>query len=444
MKDKAELLDYTDSFVQRIPRYAIKGLGEDRWHTRKTALNDEVLISHLNGELAVAGLGKWYPGHALLDIDSREIGYVKELRESLGMDEYNSMLCTSESKDSYHLLFRPVYNRQPPTLKLLNDIIQPFAVERGIEAYPRAQKPVRLPFGKVQSILDEGKEHLTAWEEKLYWFQKLDEYDLGTVPYSQRLLALEYPDSRGRLPVYREGAEYFKHGLQMQGERDRATFAVMYFLWRMNTPMSVAKETTWTWLKTMNNGVSETWNCGQYNVCKQHIQDCAIRIWGYEFTHDYPDECHNNHAGWIAKEDIKRIFHTVGGSVVKARFLYHLLKHMNPRQNQRAVPIHTDLLLKWSSSRAYLNRIKEFTEMGILQRGGWYIVGEQSKTVALDWKYSPPTDAVLIDGRSPDHLESTVTACFEPEEYRGLLRDTGINRHSQISLTKEAFEGYST
>ena len=441
MKDKAELLDYTDSFVQRIPRYAIKGLGEDRWHTRDTALSDEVILDHLNGVKAVASLGKWYPSHALLDIDSRDMGYVTELRDSLGMDEDNSMLCTSESEDSYHLLFRPTYNLKPPTIRLLTSILEPFAVRNGVEAYPRANKPARLPFGKVQAILDEGKEHLTAWEERLFWFNKLDEYDLGEVPFSQSLLALEYPDSRGGLPKYDEGREYFMHGLNVPGERNYATFAVLYFLWRKNTTIESAKEIAWTWLKTKHNGKSKTWNARHYNICKKDIESASRTIWSYT---DFPDECHNRYAGWIAKKDIERIFRTVNGSVVKAKFLFHLVKHLSPRQHRGLTPIHTGLLIKWSSARYYLDRIKDFSEMGILKRGGSYIVGYQAKELALKWPYSPPHDAVLVDDRAPDHLESTVKACFDAEEYRALLKAASVNRPSQISLTKQAFEGYST
>ena len=131
-----------------------------------------------------------------------------------------------------------------------------------------------------------------------YWFHKLDEYDLGSVPFSQSHLALEYPDSRGRLPVFQEGREYLEGGLQVSGERNRATFAVLYYFWRKNVPIEVAKELAWAWLKKKHNGVSKTWNRKQYSECKKDIREAARTIWS---SYDYPDECHNHYSGWVSK-----------------------------------------------------------------------------------------------------------------------------------------------
>jgi len=49
----------------------------------------------------------------------------------------------------------------------------------------------RLPFGPLQRILSEGAEWVSDWGQKLYWFNKLDEYDISRVPKIQDEIELE-------------------------------------------------------------------------------------------------------------------------------------------------------------------------------------------------------------------------------------------------------------
>ena len=49
----------------------------------------------------------------------------------------------------------------------------------------------RLPFGPLQRILNEGAEWVSDWGQKLYWFNKLDEYDISRVSKVQDEIELE-------------------------------------------------------------------------------------------------------------------------------------------------------------------------------------------------------------------------------------------------------------
>ena len=285
-----KLKDYASEFVQRMPKYALKRPGGKRWTTIDSSLvplSDYRLRGHLSGKDAVGCIGRWYPGHAVFDIDNRDINFVYEVQDKLKLNDHNSLLCSSESKDSYHLIVRPVYRKKPPTLQLLNDIMNPFAKSQGIEAYPTAKKACRLPFGPSQMILNEGGEWLDKWQKKLYWYEKLDEYDISNVPYSTPDLDLQYPQSKGKISSYQQGKEYYEHGLQGPSTRSQGEFNVLYYLYRKNVPMSTAIETVWEWINKKHNGYSKEIISSPQGVKKQ-IERQAKRIystcWKNKFT----------------------------------------------------------------------------------------------------------------------------------------------------------------
>ena len=101
-----ELRDYIDTFIQRLPRYGVKG--KKGWYSLNKPLTDKAIKAHLDKKRIIGVLAKWYPEFAIIDIDDRPIEFVDELRAELGLDKANSMLMSSESPNSYHLLFRQV------------------------------------------------------------------------------------------------------------------------------------------------------------------------------------------------------------------------------------------------------------------------------------------------------------------------------------------------
>jgi len=160
------LKDYTDIFIQRLPRYIIKNHG--KWKTKKQPLHDNLILAHLTGQLTIGTLPTWYPEYAIIDIDDRNYNDVESIRHDLCLNENNSFLCASESPNSYHIIFNPIYRGKPASLNLLNTIIKPYAKSRGVELYPTPGECVRLPFGKFQHIYDSDYAHLDDWTDKLY------------------------------------------------------------------------------------------------------------------------------------------------------------------------------------------------------------------------------------------------------------------------------------
>lgn len=442
MKDERELNLYTNTFIQRQPRYAVKQIGKRGWNTKKKPLPDRPVRAHLNGQYYVGVLGKWYPTFAIIDIDDRDKEVAEEIREALSLDTETSMLLSSESLNSYHLLFRPSYNSKPPTIRLLNEVLKPFAIENNIEIYPQANRPIRLPFGYGQKPLDFEYINLKDWRELLYWFNKLDYFDLKGMPYHQLQLDIDKNiGSGGNLSTYKEGQYLYQNGLQVASSRNEGQFKVLYWLWRSNIPQTTAIEMTYQWIKTKHNGKSKD-ILSNPRAVKGEIERQAKRIYGtYEYKHIYPDETHNHHKGFITKADIQDIVMLTGASLPAAKFLFNLVKYCYPRRFRTFINLHSKEHLEAWSQRGYLKHLEGLEKLGILQRYDTYQVDRFSKSIKIDWKWKDPGNAILIDDRAPEEFTDTVRASYEPEEFRALLMEAGGKRVTAINTTKRLFEG---
>ena len=87
-------------------RYGVKFPGRT-WTTKKKVLTDTPIKAHLDGAYFVGTRSRWHPEYTILDIDDRPLETVDSIREFLGLTDNNSMVCKSESVDSWHVLIRP-------------------------------------------------------------------------------------------------------------------------------------------------------------------------------------------------------------------------------------------------------------------------------------------------------------------------------------------------
>ena len=428
--------DYLNTFVQPIPHFNVKPNGQTWFKSQYGFSFDQFRKEHLEeGTKDYGFIAKWYPQYCVIDLDGVTHTFVEEIRGKLGLNDNNSFVFHTESPDSYHIIFRVNYRGRPETQRLLYSIMQPFARRHGVEVYPQPNKTIRAPFGKKETPVNPDHVFMD-WRDYTYWFGKLDEYDLSDVPYQQGILDLDKPASKGKLPAYIVGLDYFKHGLQQPGDRERGQFHVIYYLWRNNVPLDTAIETTYQWLKDNHNGYSKEVNKRNWRQIKKHIQRQASTIYSF---YSYPDETHNVHQGFITKDDIPAIFHISEGSLPKARFLFQLLKYYYPRRLRKSAPIHTDLLIEWSSANAYQARIEELRTKGLVQRGGFYVPGARSKDIILNWNYKHPDGAILQDGRAPDNLEDTLALAYNKDELRSLLKNIKMDRGHISRYLKQVY-----
>lgn len=431
---------YDKTFVQRWPRYGIKPPGGKNWRSKNKPLSDPVIIAHLYGKYYVGVLSRWYPDYAVFDIDSRSIEFVNEHREMLFMNESNSMLFPSESPNSYHLYFKPTFKDEPLTINLLHSILKSFSSEHNVEVYPRDNRFFRAPFSSNLYSLDLAYYNLNTWQDKLYWFDKLDDYDISRIPGQQLSLDLEYETPGKITSTLQEGKELYEHGLQYPGTRNDSQYKVLYYLWRLNIPHHQAVCMTWKWIKEKHNGFSKEIDRYPRKVKGEIDRQAAIIYGKYELTKTFPDSTNNLYHGFIAKPDIPEIFKITRGNMPRAKFLYYILKYSYPRRLRDFIGIHSDKLAQWSSKETNLKYLNEFKSMGVLSRGSAYSIGSFSKNIKLNWKYKSSDEAILYDGRSVDTLEDTLRFLYEPPEFREILRSSGASKDALYKSAKRVYD----
>lgn len=435
-------IEYLTTFIQRLPWYVVKQIG-GTWKTKKKPLSDIPIKAHLNGQYYVGVFGKWYPGYAIFDFDDTSRDVVERKREMLGLDDRNSMLMNSESSNSCHLLFRSAYKQRPPTIRLLNQILKPWANENGIEIYPQANRPIRLPFGSGQDCLDIDYLHLKKWEDKLYWFNKLDEFELKNFPLQQ--LQFEFNDDINLKPngsTFSEGRFLYENGLVGPHSRHASQFKVLYYLHMNNniTP-ETAIDLIWHWIKNKHNGYSKEVNAGNWRKIKEEIERQAISTYGkYERIYYYPNEINNKYNGYVTKADIHDIVMIRKASLPNAKFLFQILKYGYPRRFRTFIDLHSETLLQWSNVKGYQKQLEDLQRLEIVKRYDSYKVKAYSKSIKIKWNWKDTSKAILVDGRAPETLDDTIRACFEPEELRELLTKAGSERDTAGRTVRRLYE----
>lgn len=440
--------DYKKIFIQRYPRYAVKSARSGTWKTRNKPLSDPAIKAHLEGKYSVAGLGPWYPPFIILDIDNREYEEVEKIRSRLELTDSNSMILESESENSYHILLKGEYHKKPPTLKLLKEVTLNFARSNGIEIYPQANRPIRLPFGKHQDPIDPIYAGLD-WQQLLYWYNKFDPLDLSFIPSHQMVFNFEpifklNPENirlpadlqKGPVKTRLRAEELFEEGLQGPSSRNESQFYVLHLLWRRNLPKENAIKIVWNWINKKHNGYSKDIWSHPGRVYKE-IERQADYVWRtFEIDQVYPDSTHNLFHGYITKADIPDIVNATGGSLPRMKFLFNLVKYSYPRRYRKFISIHRDKLVKWSSHRTYQKYLNEFEAGGIAERKKSYLPGVFSKDLKIDWPFRSDQEAVLYSGRAVDTFEGTVKRLFKPDDFRQMIEKVRNSRQAGHDIIK--------
>ena len=443
-----KLLDYTNTFVQRKPRYGIK-YPHIPWTSKNYALSNRPITAHLDGDYSVGVLAKWYPGFCIIDIDSRTMEEVEDVRSAIGMNPKNSMLYKTESPDSYHILFRPELKNKPPTACGLQRILGNIGKVNGVEIYPQPNKIVRLPFNPFQKMIDEEYRHIETWEEKFYWFCKLDPVDLESIKHTQSELPL-FTKRKKVIPYTMIDAEcLLESGLQGPSSREQSQFIILLSFFRQNMIQEYAEKLTYNWIIKKHNGFSK--DIFNPRSVRDHISRQASRIWGdYYMSQTFPDSTHNGHNGFISKQDIEETVGICRASKPMMKFLFQLVKYYYPRRFRDSVRIHSNLLKNWkefngdptrqTGARTYLIYISKLENMGILKRCSKYSPGGYSKEIKLNWTWKNSANAVLYDGRSLDGFDETIKLVFNPTDFRALLRASGATRQYAFLMVKRIYE----
>ena len=419
---------YIQTFVQRQPKYAIK-LRNGKWHTKHKPLADPAIQAHLEGKYDIATVSPWYPKFACVDIDSATTQKVYKVMESLGLNSSNSLVCESESINSYHIYFVPKMNDNPPTTKLLNECLATWALEQDVEIYPQAKKCFRLPFSPIDRIVTHEGESLSNMNlsQKMYWFNKLDEFDLAALTKGRIKPKIPQQQTLITVPTgtYERGIEYLITGLTEQSSRNHAQFCVLYYFWRENYTVENAITSCFRWIKENHNGFSK--DIINPRKVQAEIGRQAKTIWNnYECNNLYPDSTHNLNYGYITKADLIEIIHVCEGNLPRVKFMGELIRYCNPRQARSEINIHSDRLKAWSSKTSYIQFIDELQRKGIIEsRSNSYKIGERAKSIKFKWDFQSPEQGIRADNRTTETLESIANS-FAPRELQQYLQAAGV------------------
>jgi len=322
-----------------------------------------------------------------------------------------------------------------------------FVKHQKIELYPQKRRKIRLPFGKWQDCLDYEYRHLEKWQEKLYWFNKLDSFDIRSVKEHQLELPYDTVINTGTsliLPgqnngCFIQGAELFEHGLQAFSTRNESQYKVIYYLWRNGVELSETIRRTWAWIQKKNNGFSKDIIKNPSRV-KYEISYQATFVYNnYDLAKVYPDATHNNHNGYICKPDLEAVIGITEGSLPRMRFLYNLVKYSYPRRHRRYLNVHSDRFIRWGNQRTYKKYLNELDEKGVIKRGTSYSVERFSKSLKLNWDYKSSSEAVMFEGRSVGNFDAATRLLYQPSDLRALIRKAGASNRMASHIAKQIF-----
>lgn len=453
-KMEKDFTNFKQHFVQPIPKYGVRAKGK-QWRMRNFCLHDTEIKKHLNNLQSVACLGRWYSEYAVFDFDNVSLDRVEEIRTEAGLNEDNSMLFASESQESTHLYFRPIYNGKPPTLRLMQKAIKQYAKNRGIEIYPQKNRVFRLPLGPYSKPMDFQHRFLEKWQDKLYWMEKLDDFDLKSMSYQQVQIpfklnqdsGLILPTNMPAIDILTRGKELLETGLQSPSSRDESQFILARYFFRLNLPPDEASAQIWAWINKRHSGYSKDFLRHPRDV-QAHIRhqvDTYYTRMGWSAI--LPDVPHKVYNGFICAEDLFDIIEIAKGNFYFMRFLFNFVKYMNPRKNRNNISISSEQLIDWSSKRLYLKHLQKLDEVGLIKRGTSYLTpayaeklktAPRAKTMRLNWNYKTEKD-ILFNGRCVETLEKAIALTLKPGEFRDLLKRY-VSRQVAYASVKRVFE----
>ena len=421
-----EFRSYCKTFVNRYNGYTIKK--DDEWTTRHKTLSDIAIAAHIAGKYHVGCCGKRDVSAAILDFDDVSLDKIYDIRESIGLDESTSLLCTSASDNSYHLYFRPLYSEKPVTIPWLHDLLKSACrrqEDKNIELYPQKYHSFRLPFGPLQRIVSpDGQPLNNDFSEKMYWYDKIDTFDLNQPQFTDQLRSSwKAGTAKG---VAAEGLSLLETGLVDTCTRNHAQWKVLYSFWRQNMPEEVAIEHTWEWINAKHNDLSSTMKTSPGKVYKD-ISSQAERIWGDYDRYDVSSNVTVNTNEYLTEEDIKDIIRITEGNLPQMKFLGNLVSYRNARQGREFLSIHSNILRKWSS--IYMKHLDHLKAKGILTRKSPYSTDRFAKCITLKWRTRFEADAI-----SPDLLE----ACSKiwNQDLHELINSLPISKQRRRALVK--------
>ena len=403
MDGTTDFQTYKSHFVRDFSGpYIIQHPGRT-WKTKEKHLADRAIRGHLDGNYWIGKRAPWYPGFVFADLDNPTDEQIQEIEDVLGLRPGQYLVSTSPSFDqdgSRHLMIRPEYNGKPGTRKLLESILRQRIENAGAEFYPRSDRGFRLPFGRDQYLIDTetGSPLPYTWEDCLYWTDKLDPLDVGSLPHNRESnIALP---SCGTFSRIQEAQELWDHGLQSTNSRHDSTLAIAKMLYRKNIDIDIALDRVLNWIRTKHHGYSKEINRGYWNFVEKDTENILTWVYrdcGKRFI--YPDTV-TNLDGWITSQDIEYCAGVFPGKIIQQRRLFKLICYVRARGKHDWVYIPRWQWFKIAGKTSYKRFQAELYDRGLMMTDGSYTRGIKSKSYRIALPAGSDWQKIEEDGRA--------------------------------------------
>lgn len=286
---------YKDLFVKGSfgisKGYAVQNIGKE-WFTSNYTISDSTIWDHLKGKYWVATLSQHFPKFAFFDIDgTNSIDEVHLIMKSYGLSEsqYNTYSSPSyEKSGNVHVLFKPVYKKDPLSINLLHTILGPKLknnIKFGIELFPNGNRKFRLPFGYKQNFLDPntGSPTNMPLKENIYWLDKIDEFELH-VPIENKIVNMGYKYIRVKNRKSSNFTQEIEHlltiGLKTCGTRYHTTQDLAKYCRLKGVDKEGARCMILNFLSDKHNGKSKEINKGNWKQVEIDINNSLNFYYG--------------------------------------------------------------------------------------------------------------------------------------------------------------------
>ncbi|MBB6481548.1 hypothetical protein [Spirochaeta isovalerica] len=453
IEEKLLLSEYIRVFAKLEKPLILKKRNSEKMWTeinRGYGLSKNLVQQHLDQKIIVGTSTGESCLFGLIDIDSGGWNKVETICAELKLSMRNSMVCTSQSKGHYHILFRPEYHGASSTVIQLRSVLAAYCDSLDVELYPWGKRKIRLPFGTNQLFCSFPDMH---WKGQMQHFLSLEPYELDQVPSKIRCDQSQVtnenksdkPNSnihelkQPGLPIlenktsFIEGKHLLDNGLFKSHSRHHSQFKTLAYLKSMGYSQMRAEDIVFSWIRNKHNHLSDEIHNGNQERIRKEIHRQSTWIWN-----QYYSSCTTRKEIFICKTDIANILTYFCGNLSRSTLLYELLcikREQYPHLD--FFPIHSDRLKSISNARDYSFYLKELESLNIIDRSSDFKIGEKSKKIRLNW---PEIDENQKKIKAPLTFYDAIRLTFTEAELQSYLKKLKMTSSRKNQLIAKIYE----
>lgn len=433
-----EAISYVADLFQPSEPYIEKHSGSD-WitplhpnsapkHLSRSQLIEKV-TQHVdpNSTLSIGSRARYYPSFLELDIDNGNYELCNELCDELSLSQDQAQIYKTERKTGYRVRCQIDQKDSVATSSYLYEKLRFLEDDYGAEVYPRANKPVRLPFDAKLTPL--GRCASMSFVELVNDFSKLQPLSLDNFPWPSYITkpsttdkdkAIQFQSKKPAEFLIERGVRALKYGLEAEGTRFPTQWDMMRVLHSTGISAAEAVHDCFTVLQT--KGYTSKDVISRPRKVFKELEWCSRAIWDSFYVADY-----------IRRDALPTWTQIADNDFTYLRFVLGVVSYLTPRYERgRPIPLPRKTLLKFASTSNATPFLKRLVDIGFLKRSDSYQVGNRSKAVII----SQPE---LLGAKSPYYADNTPLSGLQALQsnsqlYTSLLAD--LTPYQRTSLRR--------